>query len=81
MRKIERLGLVLLEGSLGVAVRSCAGPYLRSEMRDSGARDGSFCSFFNCIGGVKRVAVDYGSGMREVRITTLLTTCRLPRNS
>jgi hypothetical protein len=53
MRKIERLGLVLLEGSLGDAVRSCAGPYLRSEMRDSGAHDGSFCSFFNCIGGVK----------------------------
>jgi hypothetical protein len=33
MRKIERLGLVLLEGSLGEVVRSCAGPYLRSEMR------------------------------------------------
>jgi hypothetical protein len=46
MRKIERLGLVLLEGSLGVVLRSCAGPYLRSEMRDSGAHDGSFAPSF-----------------------------------
>jgi hypothetical protein len=49
--KDVRLGLVLLEGSFGVQVRSYAGPHLRSEMltpasklvgdrkmRDSGAR-------------------------------------------
>jgi hypothetical protein len=57
--KDVRLGLILLEGSFGVTVRSYAGPHLRSEMRDSDARR-LICSFFNCTGDVKRWAVDFG---------------------